>query len=579
MKERKGKSLRVRKKLGEMLIDAEVLSDEQLRHFLGEQKKTGLKLGKLLIQQGILSENQMVDLLSEQLKIEKYHPDKYPVDLNLAQVFAADIAQKSQVAPLKKKGRLLTIAMTDPMDINALDHIESLTNEEVETVVCTEREINQLIGQIYGMQSGLGGVLESLEEMKFDSGIDMEAAAEYTDDLQVSTSSIMGMAEEAPIVRLVNSIISQAVREGASDIHISPQMKNVQVRFRIDGRLHEVPAPPKQMFLPIISRIKILANMDIATSRIPQDGRFTVKMENKEINVRVSSIPTIYGENLVLRLLDMGAGVYSLDRLGMEKEDRDKVDSIINKPYGMILSSGPTGSGKSTSLYAIIREINRPDIHIITLEDPVEYRVEKVRQVQLNRKAGMTFASGLRSILRQDPDVIMVGEIRDGETASISVQAALTGHRVLSTVHTNDAAGAITRLIDMGIERFLVSSVLLATFAQRLVRTICPYCMERYQPNEKVIAAWGFEIDTANFHRGRGCPACMGTGYRGRTGIFEIVVNDEEVQDMILRGVSAQEISRILKQTGKLRTLRDDAMSKVASGITTIEEASAAVMV
>jgi len=562
-----------------MLIDAEVLNEEQLRHFLDEQKKTGLKLGKLLIQQGILSETQMVDLLSRQLKIEKYHPDKYPVDLGLATVFPAETAQKYQVAPLKRKGRLLTIAMTDPVDINALDYIESLTNEEVETVVCTERELNQLIGQIYGMQSGLGGVLESLGEMTIDSGVDAEAAAEYTDDLQVSPSSIMGMAEEAPIVRLVNSIISQAVREGASDIHISPQMKNVQVRFRIDGKLHEVPAPPKQMFLPIISRIKILANMDIATSRIPQDGRFTVKMENKEINVRVSSIPTIYGENLVLRLLDMGAGVYSLDRLGMVKEDRDKIDAIINKPYGMILSSGPTGSGKSTSLYAIIREINRPDIHIITLEDPVEYRVEKVRQVQLNRKAGMTFASGLRSILRQDPDVIMVGEIRDAETAGISVQAALTGHRVLSTVHTNDAAGAITRLIDMGIERFLVSSVLLATFAQRLVRTICPYCVERYRPNEKVIAAWGLQVDGANFQRGRGCPACMGTGYRGRTGIFEIVVNDEEVQDMILRGMAAQEISRTLKQKGKLRTLKDDAMSKVLSGVTTIEEASAAVMV
>ncbi len=571
--------MRVRKKLGEMLIDAEVLNEDQLRHFLDEQKKTGLKLGKLLIQQGILSETQMVDLLSRQLKIEKYHPDKYPVDLGLATVFPAETAQKYQVAPLKRKGRLLTIAMTDPVDINALDYIESLTNEEVETVVCTERELNQLIGQIYGMQSGLGGVLESLGEMTIDSGVDAEAAAEYTDDLQVSPSSIMGMAEEAPIVRLVNSIISQAVREGASDIHISPQMKNVQVRFRIDGRLHEVPAPPKQMFLPIISRIKILANMDIATSRIPQDGRFTVKMENKEINVRVSSIPTIYGENLVLRLLDMGAGVYSLDRLGMVKEDRDKIDAIINKPYGMILSSGPTGSGKSTSLYAIIREINRPDIHIITLEDPVEYRVEKVRQVQLNRKAGMTFASGLRSILRQDPDVIMVGEIRDAETAGISVQAALTGHRVLSTVHTNDAAGAITRLIDMGIERFLVSSVLLATFAQRLVRTICPYCVERYRPNEKVIAAWGLQVDGANFQRGRGCPACMGTGYRGRTGIFEIVVNDEEVQDMILRGMAAQEISRTLKQKGKLRTLKDDAMSKVLSGVTTIEEASAAVMV
>jgi type IV pilus assembly protein PilB len=562
-----------------MLIDAEVLNEDQLRHFLDEQKKTGMKLGKLLIQQGILSEAQMVDLLSQQLKIEKYHPDKYPVDLNLAQVFAADIAQKNQVAPLKKKGRLLTIAMTDPVDINALDYIEALTNDEVETVVCTERELNQLIGQIYGMQSGLGGVLESLEELKFDSGIDAEVAAEYTDDLQVSPSSIMGMAEEAPIVRLVNSIISQAVREGASDIHLSPQMKNVQVRFRIDGRLHEVPAPPKQMFLPIISRIKILANMDIATSRIPQDGRFTVKMENKEINVRVSSIPTIYGENLVLRLLDMGSGVYSLDRLGMVKEDRDKIESIINKPYGMILSSGPTGSGKSTSLYAIIKEINRPDIHIITLEDPVEYRVEKVRQVQLNRKAGMTFASGLRSILRQDPDVIMVGEIRDGETAGISVQAALTGHRVLSTVHTNDAAGAITRLIDMGIERFLVSSVLLATFAQRLIRTICPYCMERYRPNEKIVAGWGLKVDGANFQRGRGCPACMGTGYRGRTGIFEIVLNDEEVQDMILRGIPAQDISRLLKQKGKLRTLKDDAMSKVLSGVTTIEEASAAVMV
>ncbi len=579
MKERKGKTLRVRKKLGEMLIDAEVLNEDQLRHFLDEQKKTGMKLGKLLIQQGILSENQMVDVLSQQLKIEKYHPDKYPIDLSLAQVFAADIAQKNQVAPLKKKGRLLTIAMTDPVDINALDYIEALTNDEVETVVCTERELNQLIGQIYGMQSGLGGVLESLEELKFDSGVDAEAVAEYTDDLQVSASSMAGMAEEAPIVRLVNSIISQAVREGASDIHLSPQMKNVQVRFRIDGRLHEVPAPPKQMFLPIISRIKILANMDIATSRIPQDGRFTVKMENKEINVRVSSIPTIYGENLVLRLLDMGSGVYSLDRLGMVKEDRDKIESIINKPYGMILSSGPTGSGKSTSLYAIIKEINRPDIHIITLEDPVEYRVEKVRQVQLNRKAGMTFASGLRSILRQDPDVIMVGEIRDGETAGISVQAALTGHRVLSTVHTNDAAGAITRLIDMGIERFLVSSVLLATFAQRLVRTICPYCIERYRPNEKVIAGWGLKADGANFQRGRGCPACMGTGYRGRTGIFEIVLNDEEVQDLILRGIAAQEISRILKQKGKLRSLKDDAMSKVLSGVTTIEEASAAVMV
>ena len=571
--------MKVRKKLGEMLVEAKLLTDEQLKQALTDHKKSGLKLGKYLIQQGTLTEYQIISALSQQLKIEKYHPDKYPVDINLVQIVPSDIAQKYQVAPLKKKGHLLTVAMVDPVDINAQDAIEMLTNHEVEPVVCTERELNQLIGQIYGMQSGLGGVLESIEELKIDSGADADAGAgPSTDDLQVS--SLQGMAEEAPIVRLVNSIISQAVREGASDIHLSPQLKNVQVRFRIDGRLHEVPAPPKPMFLPIISRIKILANMDIATSRIPQDGRFTVKMENKEINVRVSSIPTIYGENLVLRLLDMGAGVYSLDRLGMSKDDKDKIDSIINKPYGMILSTGPTGSGKSTSLYAIIKEINRADIHIITLEDPVEYRVERVRQVQLNRKAGMTFASGLRSILRQDPDVIMVGEIRDGETAGIAVQAALTGHRVLSTVHTNDSAGAITRLFDMGIEPFLVSSVLLVSFAQRLVRTICTYCKEPYKPNEKVVEAWGLNgVKDGQFQRGRGCPACMGTGYRGRTGLFEILLNDELVQDMILKGASAQEINRAAKQAGRLRTLKEDAVRKVLNGVTTLEEAASAVMV
>ena len=559
-------------------MDAGLLTEDQLKQALAEQKKTGLKLGKYLVQQGVLTEYQIIHALSQQLKIEKYHPDQYPVDITLTQVIPSDIAQKYQVAPLKKKGHLLTIAMVDPVDIYAQDAIEMLTNNEVEPVVCSERELNQLIGQIYGMQSGLGGVLESIEEMKFDSGADAEAGAGPTsDDLQVS--SLQGMAEEAPIVRLVNSIISQAVREGASDIHLSPQQKNVQVRFRIDGRLHEVPAPPKSMFLPIISRIKILANMNIAMSRIPQDGRFTVKMENKEINVRASSIPTIYGENLVLRLLDMSAGVHSLDRLGMSKEDKDKIDSIVNKPYGMILSTGPTGSGKSTSLYAIIKEINRPDIHIITLEDPVEYRVERVRQVQLNRKAGMTFASGLRSILRQDPDVIMVGEIRDAETAGIAVQAALTGHRVLSTVHTNDAAGAVTRLMDMGIEPFLVSSVLLVSFAQRLVRTICPYCKESYRPNERILEAWGLNgVKDADFQRGRGCPACMGTGYRGRTGVFEILLNDDMVQDMILKNASAQDINRAAKQAGRLRSLKDDATVKVLKGITTIEEAASAVM-
>lgn len=302
-------------------------------------------------------------------------------------------------------------------------------------------------------------------------------------------------------------------------------------------------------------------------------------MENKEINVRVSSIPTIYGENLVLRLLDMGAGVYSLDRLGMVKEDRDKIDSIINKPYGMILSTGPTGSGKSTTIYAILNELNRPDCNIMTLEDPVEYRIDNIRQIQLNRKAGMSFASGLRTILRQDPDIIMVGEIRDPETAAIAVQAAQTGHRVLSTVHTNDAAGAISRFIDMDVEPFLISSVLLATFAQRLVRTICPYCKERYQPPKEALIAVGLDgVQDAGFQRGRGCSQCLNTGYKGRTGIFEVLINDEMIQHMILERRSAQEITREAKRSGRLRTLQEDAAGKVLQGITTLEEAATAVM-
>jgi len=569
--------LRVRKKLGEILVDAELLTEVQLGRALIDQKGTGLRLGQYLIQNNIVREDHLINLLSKQLKINKYDPDMYPSNPDLAVLIPLDIAQKNKVVPLKKKSDLLTIAMFDPMDINVLDTVEFITNMEVEPVVCSEREINQLISLTYGMQSGLLEELEKMEEVQFD--VEPEPSDETAmGDVQVS--SLQDLAEEPPIIRLVNSIIAQAVREGASDIHISPEVQTVQLRFRLDGKLNEVPSPPKSMILPIISRIKILANMDIAISRIPQDGRFTVKIEGKEINIRVSSIPTIYGENLVLRLLDMSTGVYSLDGLGMSPYDREKIRSTIGKPYGMILSTGPTGSGKSTSLYSIIKEINQPDINIITLEDPVEYRVAKIRQIQLNRKAGMTFAGGLRSILRQDPDVIMVGEIRDGETAGIATQAALTGHKVLSTVHTNDAAGAITRLLDMGIEPFLVASVLLVSFAQRLVRTICPYCREPYRPSEAALVAWGIDgLENVNFHRGKGCPHCMYKGYRGRTGIFEVLVNDGMIQEMILKGNSAQEITRAAKESGKLRTLKDDAANKVIQGITTLEEAASTVMI
>ena len=563
----------VKKKLGEMLIEEQLLTEEQLRKALSGQEKAGLKLGQYLFRQGIVSEQQIVDVLCRQLRLKRYHPETFPFDIGLANLVSFDDAQKYQVAPLMRKGRLLTVAMLDPLDINALDVLEIVANCEVEAVVCTERELNQLISSVYGSQSGMEGILESMD-------IETQPAKEKEDEeADVQLASLQNMAGEAPIVVLVNSILGQAVREGASDVHVSPQKNSIQVRFRIDGKLHEVPAPPKKLFWPIVARIKILANMDITVARVPQDGRFTVRMENKEINVRVSSIPTIHGENVVLRLLDTSSGIYALDLLGMVKSDIERVRSMIQKPYGMILSTGPTGCGKSTSLYSILNELNKPDSNLMTLEDPVEYRMENIRQIQLNRKAGMTFAGGLRSILRQDPDIIMVGEIRDAETAAIAVQAAQTGHRVLSTVHTNDAVGAITRFIDMGIEPFLLSSTLLVSIAQRLVRTVCAYCREPYNPPEKILASWGLENwESANFQRGRGCNQCFNTGYKGRTGLYEVLVIDEMIQDLIIKKKSAQDIVRKAVEAGNMKTLKYDAGNKVLRGITTLEEASSAIM-
>ncbi len=561
-----------------MLLENRIITEEKLQQALIEQKKAGLKLGQYLVRQSVVNEQQIIDLLSRQLRIQKYHPDNFPLDMSLIRQIPIETAQKYQIAPLKKKGRLLTIAMVDPLDINAMDTIEIMTNSEVEPVVCSEREVNQIINSLYGTQSGLNSVMETIEIDKETESQNEDVATKEQD---VQIASLQDMAGEAPVIRLVNSIFSQAVRDGASDIHISPQHDSVQLRFRIDGKLLDVPSPPKAFFLPIIARIKILASMDITVSRMPQDGRFTLKIDKKEINVRVSSIPTIYGENIVLRLLDMSGGIYTLDRLGMVAGDMEKIEKMSNKPYGMILSTGPTGSGKSTSLYAILNSINKPDINIVTLEDPVEYRINNIRQVQLNRKAGMTFASGLRSILRQDPDVVMVGEIRDPETAAIAVQAAQTGHRVFSTMHTNDATGVITRFIDMGIEPFLISSVLLVSFAQRLVRTVCPYCKEQYEPPEKALADFGItdeEAKKATFQRGRGCYQCKGTGYKGRTGLFEVLVNDDMIQELIMKRKSSQEITRAAVDANRLRTLREDAALKVMRGITTLEEAASAVM-
>ncbi|MFP4169334.1 MAG: GspE/PulE family protein [Desulfonatronovibrionaceae bacterium] len=567
-----------RPRLGEMLVDAGLISQEQLRRALSEHKRYGLKLGEYLIHNDYVREADVLDLISRQMRVKKYDPQLFTLDPNLSKLVPADIAQQHKVVPLQKKMSLLLVATTDPLDINALDAVEIASNMEVEPVICTEQVLQQLFSSQYGAQMDGGSPLEDIQE---DMALQDGDSAEEDAGGDVEVSSLQDMAEDAPVIRLVNSLLAQAIRDKASDIHVSPEKKSVQVRFRIDGKLQEVPGPPKNMFLPVVSRLKILANMDIATSRIPQDGRFTVNMEGREINVRTSTMPTIHGENLVMRLLDMSASAYSLADLGLAGSDREKMEKIISRPYGMILATGPTGSGKSTTLYAVLQEINSSDLNIITLEDPVEYRVPKIRQAQLNRRAGMTFASGLRSILRQDPDVVMVGEIRDFETANIAIQAALTGHRLLSTVHTNDAAGAVTRLVDMGVEPFLVSSSLLAAVGQRLVRRVCKHCQEEYTPEKNLLEFWGIsreEAEEIRFVHGKGCYHCKDTGYRGRLGVYEILLNDEQIQGMILRRASSHEIARAAHKAGNFRMMHEDALEKAKQGLTTLEEITSAVM-
>ena len=568
--------MRAVKRLGEMLVEAGHITQQQLDDAVSDSRRDSMKIGEFLVYKGLVGEDDIVRVLSVQLRIDAYKPEKYPIDPELASLLPGDFVRKNRVVPLARRPHLLILGMQDPLDINAMDLVEDMTGMEVEPVICTNRQLDQLTGSLYGLSVGLDGILEGMSDPEYGDG-EASGPAAGTEDVQVS--SLVDMAEGAPVVRMVNWIIAEAVREGASDIHVSPERDHVQLRFRVDGRLREVPAPPKSMLLPIISRIKILAHMDIAVSRVPQDGRFTTRMDQREINIRASTVPTINGENVVLRLLDMSASTYTLDNLGMSAADRDRIEALAGRPHGMTLSTGPTGSGKSTSLYAILRVLNTPDVNIITVEDPVEYRVPQIRQIQLNRKAGMTFASGLRSILRQDPDVVMVGEIRDAETARIAVQAALTGHRVLSTVHTNDAVGAVTRLMDMGIEPFLVASVLMVSFAQRLLRRVCTNCAEPAEPDPRGLRFLGLEPGAeGKFVRPVGCYNCVHTGYQGRTGIFEVMAVDDTIKDMISRCESSQAIVRYARESTGMRLLKEDAADKVRAGVTTLEEAMSTVV-
>ena len=549
-------------RLGEQLVLKGILTEEALENALSAAKAANMKLGEYLTSHGIVPEEDILKALSEQLNFPLYNPDEFPLDPHLKDLVPQDVAREIRLVPLTFEEGVLYCALLDPNNFRALDTVEETCRCQMEPVLCTKADFVRLFSAVYGEYSAFS---EMLGEIDADTAPDAGRA-----DEEVITNNAV---DDVPVIRLVNLILSEGVKVGASDIHINPEKTTVNVRYRVEGMLRKASEVPLKLAPSVVSRIKIMGNMDISETRLPQDGRFTIKVEGHEINVRVSSIPTTYGENVVMRLLDMSAQrIYELPKLGMGPEDYKLVTQAAHKPYGMILSTGPTGSGKSSSLYAIIKLVNRDEVNIMTLEDPVEYRMAGVRQVQLNVKAGMTFSSGLRAILRQDPDILMVGEIRDRETAHIAVQAALTGHLVLSTLHTNDALSAVNRLVDMGVEPYLVASVLLCSFAQRLVRCVCPHCREQYQPSIGLLHVFGLTPEDGPFFHGKGCPRCGGTGYMGRTAIFEVFPMLDELQEMVTAGKSKQEIYRRARELG-IRTMADDAAKKIRAGITTAEEA------
>ncbi len=551
-----------RKRLGEMLVDEGLITPEDLHKALQVHKAYNMKLGQYLIQRNLVDERNIVRLLAKQLRVEMFDPEEFPPDLSLSELVPEAISHKHLVVPLKRDGDMLMVGMMDPTDINAIDLIGKLSRLYVEPVICTEQEYVSYFYKIYGR------MLEGIADVDFDI-----ERPEGIEDSTVTISSLQYMAEDAPIIKLVNSTLVSALERRASDIHIQPKHDSAMMRFRVDGKLEEAPAPPKNFYLPFISRIKLLSNMDISVSRIPQDGRFTYRTRDREISVRTSTMPTIWGEKVVMRLLDQSGEAMGMEQLGLDAREQKIIETGLKRPYGMLLATGPTGSGKTTLLYALLKKLNNIDVNIVTLEDPVEYRLDEIAQIQLNRKAGMTFASGLRSVLRQDPDIIMVGEVRDLETADIAIRAALTGHKVLSTLHTNNAAETITRLIEMGIEPFLVASTLLVSVAQRLVRRVCTDCCEDMPATPAILKA--MQVKTSEnimIKKPVGCPKCGRTGFKGRVGVYEILEIDQAVQDLILKRASSATIRNAAVEAGKLHTLKQNAAVKVLKGMTTIEE-------
>jgi type IV pilus assembly protein PilB len=541
-------------KIGDILVDEGLINRQQLADAVEEQKMTGERLGDIMIRKGWIGQAELARAMAKQTGISVFDLANYIIEPEVIALVPEEISLKYKVIPVFKMNYILTVAMTDPTNVFVIDELSRVTSCTIEPVLADEMAIRKAQDQYYGGAGTIREIVNSIDKEKLKDADKM--------------------GEEAPIVKLVNLLIVEAVQGGASDIHIEPEDKFVGARYRIDGVLNTHSFLPKDLQSAVISRFKIMAGLDISEKRLPQDGRIMMKVGNKDIDFRVSTCPTVHGENVVLRILDKSAMAIGLESLGFPRKELTTFEDILSQPYGIILVTGPTGSGKTTTLYSALQKINKEDINLMTVEDPVEYQFPRIRQVQVNVKAGLTFAAALRSFLRQDPDVVMVGEIRDKETAEIAVQAALTGHLVLSTLHTNDSPTTFTRLVDMGVEPFLVSSSMLGVLAQRLMRKVCSKCKEEYIPSPALLENLGLKEKLppgAKFFRGKGCQLCGNTGYKGRTGIYELLKVSPEIQEMILRKQSADEIRTMAVKQGT-RTLHDAAIDKMIAGFTTPEE-------
>ncbi len=552
-------------KLGEVLLKKGLITPGQLEHAIKRQQLTGERIGSILVQLGFIQEEDIAKALSEQLHIPYCNLSEVRPQREAIKIIPKDIAERYTVLPLKKEGDFLHIVTADPLDLTSIEAIENLTYLKLKLYIAPRLKLKQAIAQLYSKKESAIDALENLFQLQ-------EGKEDEKSEKEIDLELIKEQVDRAPVVKFVNQLIFDAIKERASDIHISPREDSVSIRFRIDGILHEILSPPKDLQHAIISRIKILAGMDIAERRLPQDGRFTVEYEHRNVDLRVSTLPTIFGEKIVIRLLEKNA-LLGLEEIGFEEDDIKIFKKWIKRSYGMVLLTGPTGSGKTTTLYAAINFIKTPEKNIITLEDPVEYKLEGVEQVQINPKIGLTFARGLRTILRQDPDIILVGEIRDLETAEMAVRSALTGHLVLSTLHANDAVSTVIRLVNMGIEPFLVCASLNLVVAQRLVRKICPKCKEAFAPQTEILKSLGIDYSEkeATLFRGRGCPHCRYTGYFGRTAIYEFLEITPEIKDLILKQASLEEMRNVAQRAG-MCSLRENGIKKVLRGVTTIEE-------